>query len=41
MQAAVCSAATKVALISASRHNTSKPCERTHRVQYYTAEQVL
>ena len=40
VQAAVCSAATKVALISASQHNTSKPCERTHRVQYYTAEQV-
>eukprot|EP01046_Picozoa_sp_COSAG06_P039594 COSAG06_NODE_4700_length_4026_cov_2.671505_5_plen_398_part_00 len=34
VQAAVCSAATKVALISTSRRNTSKPCEQTHhRVQ--------
>eukprot|EP01046_Picozoa_sp_COSAG06_P009431 COSAG06_NODE_493_length_15060_cov_50.594546_14_plen_563_part_00 len=33
VQAAVCSVATKVALISASRRNTSKPCEWTHRVQ--------
>ena len=41
VQVAVCSAATKAALVSASRRNTSKPCERTHRVQYYTAEQLL
>eukprot|EP01046_Picozoa_sp_COSAG06_P054787 COSAG06_NODE_9865_length_1801_cov_4.635723_2_plen_158_part_01 len=29
----MCSAATKVALPSASRRTTSKPCERTHHVQ--------
>jgi hypothetical protein len=29
VQVAVCSAATKAALVSASRRNTSKPCERT------------
>ena len=40
VQAAVCSAATKAALTLASRRNTSKPCEQTHRVQYYT-EQLL
>ena len=33
MQVAVCLAATKVALISASQHNTSKPCEQAHHVQ--------
>jgi hypothetical protein len=33
VQVAVCSAATNTALISASRRNTSKPCERTHHDQ--------
>jgi hypothetical protein len=33
VQAAVCSAATKAALISRFQHNTSKPCEQIHHVQ--------
>jgi hypothetical protein len=37
----VCSAATKVALVSASRRNTWKPCERTHHVQCGSAAASL
>ena len=33
VQAAVCSAATKAALISLFQHNTSKPCKQIHHVQ--------
>jgi hypothetical protein len=39
-QAVVCSVVMKVVLISASRHNTLKPCEKFHRVQCGSARSL-